>query len=158
MPNGWYHGVSSWAQTPDGPSGIREPLYQRNATLCGRHNPVSGHLYHPNLPGPGGDVCGFIWAAEELTDTCFILHIDNTAVYSSLQSGTGRTFRHPDLRRLDLSMLHKLRGNTFRVEPVAGSGHNPADLPSRQVFGHTAAAATTTRSSSHRRRPVSYEH
>lgn len=51
---------------------------------------------------------GLVWAAEQVRETNLILHVDNAAVFSNLRTGTGRTFRHHDVRRLYLSMLHSL--------------------------------------------------
>lgn len=73
-------------------------------------------------------------AAQKVRDTHLVLHEDNAATFSSLRNGTGRIFRHHDIRRLYLSMLHGLNHNTFRVGPIAGEAHNPADAPSRNIL------------------------
>lgn len=76
---------------------------------------------------------GLSWAASQLLDTHIVLFVDNASVFSTLRSGTGRLWRHHDLRRMYLSMLHNLRHNTFEVQPIL-SEDNPADRPSRQVL------------------------
>lgn len=74
-----------------------------------------------------------IWAAEEVTDTHLILYTDNATALSALRSGRGRIMRFHHIRRLFLSMLHRLRHNTYEVQPIMGV-NNPADAPSREVL------------------------
>lgn len=67
---------------------------------------------------------------EEFLNTHEILWVDNAA---TLRWGTGALWRFHDLRQLYLSMLHSLRGNTWKVRQNPGM-NNLADCPSRAVL------------------------
>lgn len=47
--------------------------------------------------------------------------------------GTAHFWRFHDLRRLYLSVMHRLRSNTWEVRWIAGL-QNPADRPSRAIL------------------------
>lgn len=87
---------------------------------------------------------GLQWASAEFTDCHFTVHCDNSAVVATLSKGTGTLWRFHDLRRLHLSTLHGLRGNTFSIVQVS-SAANLADRPSKAVLEtlHTAAGSST---------------
>lgn len=76
---------------------------------------------------------GLQWASSEFIDCHFTVHCDNSAVVATLSKGTGTLWRFHDLRRLHLSTLHGLRGNTFTIVQVS-SAANLADRPSRAVL------------------------
>lgn len=76
---------------------------------------------------------GLQWASAEFTICHFTVHCDNSAVVATLSKGTGALWRFHDLRRLHLSTLHGLRGNTFSIVQVS-SAANLAERPSRAVF------------------------
>lgn len=86
---------------------------------------------------------GLQWASAEFTDCHFTLHCDNSAVVATLSKGSGTLWRFHDLRRLLLSTLHSLRGNTSIIK--VSSEANLADRPSRAVLEtlHATAASTT---------------
>lgn len=83
---------------------------------------------------------GLIWASSIVRDTKITVYTDNAATFCALRSGTGKTLRQHDIRRLYLSMLHQLHGNTYEVATVTGAT-NPADKPSRDVLRTLHAAA-----------------
>lgn len=87
---------------------------------------------------------GLQWASAEFTDCHFRIYCDNSAVVSTLTKGSGVLWRHHDLRRLHLSTLHGLRGNTFEILKIS-SARNLADRPSRAVLQslHRAASSST---------------
>lgn len=85
---------------------------------------------------------GLTWACGENLDTHFVLWVDNASVFSTLRSGTGTLWRFHDLSRMYLSKLHRMRGNTFEVQPIAGVD-NTADLPSREVLDTLHKAVDT---------------
>lgn len=87
---------------------------------------------------------GLQWASAEFFDCHFKIYCDNIYVVATLSKGTGTLWRHHDLRRLHLSTLHGLRGNTFEILQVA-SAQNIADGPSRAVLQtlHRAAGYST---------------
>lgn len=70
---------------------------------------------------------GLQWASAEFTDCHFYVYCDNSSVVSTLTKGTGTLWRHHDLRRLHLSTLHGLRGNTFEILQVS-SAQDPVGL------------------------------
>lgn len=76
---------------------------------------------------------GLQWASPEFTDCHFTVYCDNAAVVATLSKGTGALWRFHDLRRLHLSTLHGLWGNTFTIAQVT-SAENLADKPSRAVL------------------------
>lgn len=84
---------------------------------------------------------GLQWASAEFTDCHFSLYCDNSAVVATLSKGSGALWRFHDLRRLLLSTLHGLRGNTFSIIKVT-SESNLADRPSRAVLETLHATAT----------------
>lgn len=78
-------------------------------------------------------ILGLQWASVEFTDCHFHIYCDNSSVVATLTKGTGSLRRHHDLRRLHLSTLHGLRGNTFEILQFS-SAQNLADRPSRAVL------------------------
>lgn len=85
---------------------------------------------------------GLQWASSEFIDCHFTIHCDNSAVVATLSKGTGTLWRFHDLRRLHLSTLHGLRGNTFTIVQVT-SAANLADRPSRAVLDTLHRTANT---------------
>lgn len=83
------------------------------------------------------------WACAEFVDCHFTIHCDNSTVVATLSKGTGVLWRFHDLRRLLLSTLHGLRGNTFTIVKVSSEA-NLADRPSRAVWETLHRTATTT--------------
>lgn len=86
---------------------------------------------------------GLQWASSEFVDCHFTIHCDNNAVVATLSKGTGVLWRFHDLRRLYLSTLHSLRGNTFTTVKVSSEA-NLADRPSRAVLETLHRTATTS--------------
>lgn len=72
-------------------------------------------------------------ASAEFTDCHFTVYCDNSAVVVTLSKGMGALWRFHDLRKLHLTTLHGLRGNTFTIAQVS-SAANLADKPSRAVL------------------------
>lgn len=66
---------------------------------------------------------GVSWAAgDELLDSQITIWTDNAAVFNTLSRGTGHLWRFHDLRRLYLSVMHRLRGNTWEVRSADSRG------------------------------------
>lgn len=83
-----------------------------------------------NRAGAIAVLSGFQWASSEFSDCHFTLWWDNSAVVATLSKGTGTLWRHHDLRRLHLSTLHGMRGNTLEIRQIRSADY-PADRPSR---------------------------
>lgn len=98
---------------------------------------------------------GLQWASSQFTDCHFTVYCDNSSVVATLSKGTGTLWRFHDLRRLHLSTLHGLRGNTFSIVQVA-SAANLVDRPSRAVLDtlHRAASSSTLASPGTRSRYI----
>lgn len=86
------------------------------------------HIEEINRAEAIAAILGLMWACgEEFLNTHEILWVD------TLRRGTGALWRFHDLRRLYLSMLHSLRGNTWEVRQNPGM-NNLADRPSSAVL------------------------
>lgn len=86
---------------------------------------------------------GLQWASAEFTDCHFNIFCDNSAVVATLSKGTVTLWRFHDLRRLNLSTLHGLRGNTFKISQVS-LAQNLADRPSRAILQTLHRPASST--------------
>lgn len=64
---------------------------------------------------------GLQWASADFLDCPCTVYCDDAAVVVTLTKGTGHLWRHHGLRRLYLTPLHGLRGNTFFIKHVQSS-------------------------------------